>query len=476
MLKKLSKKISHLPQTSGIYLFKDEEGTVLYVGKANNLRKRVASYFNATKDSRYLIPFLLNRARDVYYQTTLNEKEALLLENTLIKQWKPKYNIELKDDKSYSYIELHDGLGYPRLIIKKKTKSEKGIFFGPYSSGGTLVYIVNEILRIFKLRNCTDHEFQRRKTPCIYYDIDRCSAPCVGLISQEDYQQDVKEAVLFLTGKKTKLMAELRKEMHLLSEALEYEKAAKIRDKLTIMKYFIEKQIPTSIEAKLKNIFNLKNYPYHIECYDISNIGRTYRVGSRIVFKNGKTSKNDYRHYKIRSLHAASDLMMLQEVLERSIKEHKGQRSFPDLMLIDGGVTQLHIALKTIVDAGVNSVDILSISKAREKRGKLIDYLHSANMQEPYILHDKEVLYYLMRIRDEAHRFAKEYHKHLRDIKFDTSFLDSIKGIGPAKKRILLHYYKSLQDLQKANIDELKKIPGINERIAKAIADLKSRR
>ncbi len=324
----------------------------------------------------------------------------------------------MKDDKSYAYIELQKGLGYPRILIRRKQKGERGTFFGPYSSKGPLESVTEELLRIFKLRNCSDHEFERRKKSCLYYDIDRCSAPCVGLITREDYQKDVHEAVLFLTGKKYKLIRELTRQMYACSETLEYEKAAKIRDKLRILKYFIEKQIPESIEGKLKNIFNLKNYPYHIECFDISNMGKTYRVGARIVFRNGKPDKNEYRRYKIKSSDAASDVLMLEEVISRSLKEHVEKKIFPDLMLIDGGIMQLHVAMNILKNMQLSGIDILSISKAREKRGKMVDYIHAPDQREPYILHDKEALFYLMRIRDEAHRFAKKYHTYLRDVRF----------------------------------------------------------
>jgi excinuclease ABC subunit C len=303
----------------------------------------------------------------------------------------------------------------------------------------------------------------------MYYDINRCSAPCVGFISKEDYQKDVDEALLFLTGKKTTLIFRLQKEMYRLSQALEYEKAAKIRDKLEVMKYFIEKQIPGSIEAKMREIFTLKNYPYHIECYDISNIGKTYRVGSRIVFKDGSPLKNEYRRYKIKSIQAASDLLMMEEVLRRSIREHKERNAYPDLMLIDGGVTQLCIAMEVLKEAVIPTIDLLSISKAREKRGKMIDYIHAPCEAKPYVLQDKEALHYLMRIRDEAHRFAKAYHKRLRDVRFDTSVLDRVSGIGPKIKRILLQHFKTLEDMRKARVEELMKIPGISKKIAKAL-------
>ena len=151
MLKKLSKKISSLPESNGVYLFKDEERKIIYIGKAKNLQKRVASYFSPYKDNRYIIPFLVDRVRDIFFEITLNEKEALLLEESLIKKWKPKYNTELKDDKSYAYIELQKGLGYPKLVIKRKQKGERGTFFGPYSSKGPLERVVQELLRIFKL-------------------------------------------------------------------------------------------------------------------------------------------------------------------------------------------------------------------------------------------------------------------------------------------------------------------------------------
>lgn len=429
----LFEKVHSFPKSPGVYWMKSAGGEILYVGKAKNLKTRVQAYFKKEGKSRYQIDFLMRQVASIEYLVTANEKEALLLESRLIKKYKPRYNIELKDDKSYPSLKLNIEHSFPGLFITRNLVKDGSLYFGPYVSAGALRQTLDLLTKAFKLRTCFDSEFANRSRPCLEYDIGRCSAPCVGLVSQENYAKQIEGAKLFLGGKEKELVQLLKEKMRMASGAQVYEEAARLRDLIFSVKETLEGQRAALFERKredpLENhlLSNLQKKlalalrPTVIECVDISNFQGREAVGSLVCFAEGKPLKNRYRKFKIRMEERPNDYAMMQEVLSRRFKralnartpEEKQKWELPDLLLVDGGKGQLNIAKKILADLGLHSLAVAAIAKAR--KGEKSDKIYIPGRMNPVSLmpHSKELLY-LMRLRDEAHRFGITYHRKLR--------------------------------------------------------------
>ncbi|HEY1373563.1 MAG TPA: excinuclease ABC subunit UvrC [Candidatus Binatia bacterium] len=603
----IQEKLEALPAQPGVYLMRDNAGKVIYVGKAKNVRARVRAYFRGG-EGRSQIEFLMNRVGDIETLLTSNEKEALILENNLIKQYKPRYNIRLKDDKSYLSIKINVRHPWPRITTTRKIVKDGSRYFGPYSSAIAARETLDVIEKHFLLRNCTEYNFKNRARPCLQYQIKRCLAPCVLPVDPNEYQENLREATLFIEGKRQELIDELRRRMQEKSDALEFEAAARFRDQIQAVEKTIEKQrmvshwgadqdifglyreggfievqvlfvrqgkltgnqaysledlefsdeeilemlltqfyqgerfvpdeilLPVDVEDRearedylgerrgkkvsilspqrgdkrrlvemaeenarqsyaerhdqekerermlleLKEKLRLKNYPARIECYDISNIHGTHAVGSMVTFINGEPDKQYYRHFRIRTVAedvGGDDFAMMHEVLKRRFARGVAEGDLPDLVVVDGGKGQLGMAIAALHELGVRDVDLAALAKMRVERAprsaeiqRSEERVFLPGQSNPVILkRNSNALFLLQRVRDEAHRFAITYHKKVRAKQTLYSALDKIPGIGGARKRALLRAFGSVRRIEEASLEELMKVPLINEKVAQDI-------
>ena len=602
-------KLASLPSRPGVYLMRDRSGKVIYVGKAKELRARVRSYFRGG-DGRSQIQFLLRRVEDIETLVTGNEKEALILENNLIKQYRPRYNVLLKDDKSYVSIRVNVRHPWPRIIATRKIVKDGSRYFGPYSSALGVRETLDIVERHFLLRTCTEHNFKNRARPCLQYQIKRCSAPCVLPVDPKEYQENLQRALLFIEGKRQELLGELKEKMRERADALEFEAAAKIRDQIQAVERTVEKQrmvshwgadqdifgmyreggfievqalfvrqgkltgnqayaledlefsdadvmeslltqfyqgdrfvpdeilVPMELEDRevreeyigerkgkrvsifcpqrgdkrhlldmaaenarqsfferhdqekrrekmlleLQGKLRLKNYPQRIECFDISTIHGAHAVGSMVTFFNGEPDKKRYRHYRIRSVSADSggdDFAMMYEVLRRRFSRGAAEGDLPDLVVVDGGKGQLGMAVAATRDLGIEGVDLAALAKMRVQRSarsfeiqRSEERLFLPGQSNPVVLRrNSNALFLLQRVRDEAHRFAITHHKRLRARQTIYSILDQVPGVGGARKRALLRAFGSVKRIEEATVEELLKIPSMNEKVAQEILD-----
>ena len=405
----LKEKIKCLPLTSGVYLYKDWQGQVIYVGKAVNIRKRVESYLRS--HSRSLkTDFLVDNVHDLEVIETASEAEALLLEASLIKQHQPKYNAVLKDGKSYPYIQITKE-EYPLVsVVRLNTRKNKHVaadFYGPYVSPALIREALNIIRKIFPFRTCEPVADK----PCLDYHMGLCDAPCIAAIAIPDYARNIRHVRLILEGKKDDLFRQLRGDMEDLSRARQFEQAARVRDQIRAIGalYAGTKDINYFKEAEqIQRALNLANAPARIECFDISNIMGHQAVGSMVSFLNGKPDKNNYRRFRIREVKGIDDFQMIAEVVRRRYSRLKKEGDlYPDLILIDGGKGQLSAALAELkkLDA---AIPIASLAKQEEE-------LFVPGRRNSIVLpKDSLGLRLVQRVRDEAHRFAIAYHKVLR--------------------------------------------------------------
>lgn len=409
---------------------KDTHGAVLYVGKAVNLRTRIASYFQG-RDTRYQVAFLMRRVTSLDYIVAANEKEALLLEYTLIQKFKPKYNIFWKDDKSFVQVRLTAQHPFPGIYTTRKVIKDGARYFGPYVSAMACYETVETIVNQCRLRTCTDREFSNRARPCIQYQIHRCTAPCVGKVSEVAYASQVRQATLLLEGKASVVKKELARDMAAASREMRYEDAAALRDRMQaiaetlkshrmVQVNRLEKEWVTALMAghgedaekldhalrALEHLLQLPQYPFQIECIDISNWDGEQAVGAIVVFQEGKPSKSEYRHYNIQGPHQPNDYAMMYETLSRRYAKHP----VPQLLLVDGGKGQLQVAVKVMQDLRLAPFPVAAIAKGR---GKGPDRIFIPNRKNPLPLKSgNPSLLLLQRIRDAAHRFGNSFVRH----------------------------------------------------------------
>lgn len=545
MNEELKQTLKLLPSLPGCYIYYNKDGEVIYVGKAKILKRRVMSYFNRKHDS-VKVNVLVSQIEKLEYIITNTEVEALILESHLIKKYKPKYNILLKDDKKYPYFLITDE-DFPRITIvrKKNMNPEKGKYYGPYTDIRAMHATLDFLKKIFPLKQCKTPKFKDR--PCLYYHIGRCMAPCQNKVTPDEYKAIVKQAELFLSGKQSELMKQIKEQMQKYSDTLQFEKAAKLRDSYNDLAKTLEKQkvvyentklnediislmaddgifaivilmiregrlidkkdftyeveeedrteffatffkeyyttlkleypdriVSNELEAigekalyeewleilahkkvkisygkstqgkelqmladknakvlldntkikkmsKIRDDFNeigsylaeklhLKNFPYRMECYDISHIQGTNTVASMVTFINGLPKKSEYRKFKVKMTEGKpDDFLSMKEVLTRRLS-HLGEEKWakPDLMIIDGGKGQLSSVMEIIEELGVTGIDVVSLAKKHEE-------VFLPKQSEPVILpRNSSALFLFQRIRDEAHRFAITYHRQLR--------------------------------------------------------------
>ncbi len=460
---KLIDKVKSLPDSPGVYLMLDKNGAIIYIGKAISLKKRVSTYFGASSKPQRL-RLLVNRIADIEFITTSTEAEALILEAALIKENKPKFNIDIKDDKAYPLLRLSTNEKFARLCIVRRRKKDRAQYFGPYTSAKLLRQALNFMRRIFPLRTCN----VMPKSVCLNYHLDLCPGPCQGLLSKDEYDQIVSNLLLFLRGKKTDLIKKLSAEMKQAASIHNFERALEIRDQIESLSSvpipYKRYAVADQVEA-LQHVLRLKRRPVFIEGYDISNISGFEAVGSMVRFKQGRPYKKDYRRFKIKSVKGIDDYAMLQEVLRRRFTgEISLMLDLPDLILIDGGKGHLKCAAEQLKSLKVD-IPIISLAKKFE-------HIYVQWQNKPIALPlNSKALRLVAAIRDEAHRFALNYHRNLRKKQMLLSELDQIPGIGKKRRQILLKALDNIISLKGINIKQLKKIKGIDERTAKNIIE-----
>jgi excinuclease ABC subunit C len=417
----LKQRIEELPEATGVYLFKDAEGRVLYIGKAKSLKNRVKSHF-AGGNEYSTDSFIINRTSSISFLTTDSEIEALLLESELIKQNKPRYNVKLQDDKSFPYLVITNE-EFPRVIIHRiREESElqdNRRYFGPYTDVTAIKQTLNFFLRLFPVCSCKTPR-KKRTRPCLKHQLKKCSAPCIGAIDRAEYMKNITNIELFLEGKKKELIDELKQQMQVASERLDFEMAALLRDQIWALEKTIINQKVISPELsislglhELQEALGLSELPARIEAFDISNISGTDPTGSMILFVNGQPLKSGYRQFKIRTVPEPNDVAMMGEVIGRRYSRLvREQKPLPNLIIVDGGKPQLNIAKRILTELNLVTVPIVGLAKRFE-------HVFKPDAPNPIIISpDSPALFLLQRIRDEAHRFALRYHHILRKKRF----------------------------------------------------------
>ena len=406
---RLKEKVKTLPLTSGVYFFKNTDGRVIYVGKAVSLRRRVGSYFRPNTRS-LKTDMLVEHIRDVEVVLTQSEAEALILEASLIKRHQPKYNVELKDSKTYPYVQITREKFPLVAVVRRNTREFKKIpsdLYGPYVNPRLVREALTIIRKIFHFRTCDP--FPHRS--CLDFHIGLCDAPCIANIGKEEYGRNIRSLKLILEGKKDDLYKNLQKDMEAFARARDFEAAAKVRDQIRAIGalYSGTRDVNYFKEAEqLQRALGLLQPPRRMECFDISNIMGNQAVGSMVSFFNGKPDKNNYRRFRIKTVEGIDDFKMIAEIVRRRYRRLKEERAaFPDLIVIDGGKGQLAAAVTALKDLGV-IIPIVSLAKREEE-------IFVPNKRLPVILaKDSLGLQLLQRVRDEAHRFALKYHHFLR--------------------------------------------------------------
>ena len=443
MNEELSTKVKDLPRGSGVYLFKNKNGKVIYVGKAKNLKSRVSSYFQKKLTLEPKTQVLVSRITDLEIILTDTELEALILEAELIKKHWPKYNIVHKDDKTHLFIVIRtDSLTVAgkktklfKVITARKTDLKTSdIKFGPYTNSYTTRQILRTMRKIFPFRDCSPTKFaryQRLDKPCLYGHLGLCPAPCLAGTDLKQAQKEITRLKRFLSGKSSSIIKDYEKLMKKASQDKNYELAAHHRDTLKRFKYvrtsfktadqymdnpnLLEDIAARAIKDLKEGIPILESDPLHIECYDISNISGKEAVGSMVVSLEGKIQKSHYKRFKIRQKDQPDDVFMMKEVLARRIKRGVGDKekdftwNLPDLIVLDGGKGQVSAGLEVLSDLGVK-IPIIGLVKRKET----IVYKENGEFCDIDLPETNEGLKLLMRLRDEAHRFAQIYHHRLR--------------------------------------------------------------
>ena len=592
-----------LDSSPGVYRMLDEQARVLYVGKARNLKARVSSYSRPSPQHSGRIARMISETASMMFLTTRTETEALLLEQNLIKQLKPRYNVLLRDDKSFPNIQVTDH-AFPMIRKHRGAKKEKGAYYGPFASAGAVNRTLNQLQRAFLLRNCSDAMFDSRTRPCLQYQIKRCSGPCVGRVSEAEYAESVRDAQRFLSGKSTVVQETLASEMAAASEAMEFERAAALRDRIRALtqvqtaqgsnprgvseadvialhlekgqacvqvffiranqnwgnrdfyprvgpdveeaevleaflgQFYDTKEPPKSIllshpienddlmmqalsdklgrkveiavpmrgekselvDGALRNAreslarrmsesatqtkllrgvaeaFDLDAPPERVEVYDNSHIQGTNAVGAMIVAGPEGFMKNQYRKFNIKGddLTPGDDFGMMKEVLTRRFKRllkddpDRDKGLWPDLLLIDGGAGQVSAVREIMKEYGVEDVPMVGVAKGVDRDAGKEEFHRTG--QRPFALrHNDPVLYFVQRLRDEAHRFAIGTHRAKRAKSQMANPLDEISGVGASRKRALLAHFGSAKAVSRANLADLKAVEGVSEALAERI-------
>lgn len=488
----IRKKLSELPHKPGVYLMKDRFGTVIYVGKARDLRKRVSTYFQPSRRMGWDLKFnaLVGAVHDLDTYTVRSEPEAMLLEGKLIKEFQPRYNISFRDDKRFLLIKVNLNDPIPRFMLARNRQDDGARYFGPFAHSSSARRTLTMARRKFNLRGC------RPLTPgaedykhCLYGHLKYCTAPCIGNVSREDYLQQVRAACDFLDGQTGEMEAELKEQMEKAATAEDFEKAAQFRDALQDLRVTTQRtrrfqravpyKLPVAIEphqdlAELAKALELPANPARIEGFDISNISGTFAVASMVSFRDGKPDRSNYRRFRIKTVTGQDDFACMAETVRRRYSRLKREAAdaagrpapanMPDLIVIDGGKGQLNAAIDELDQLGLGHVPIIGLAKEFE------EIYRPGRSEALRLSHSSGALKLLQRVRDESHRFANTYNAQLRLKKLSESILDEFPGIGRQRKAALLKKFGSVQRLRLATVEAIAEVPGFG---GKAAVELK---
>lgn len=522
----LQKKLREVPHKPGVYLHKDRLGSIIYVGKARDLRKRLANYFTPSRQrmAEHKTRALIESIWDFDYHEVRNEPEALLLEGKLIKEYRPKYNIAFRDDKRFLLVKVHLAETWPRFQLTRMRKEDGARYFGPFAHSGALRSTISWMNREFGLRSCRPlNPGENDYRHCHNDVIKNCTAPCIGRISREEYLAKVEQACDFLQGHSRDLVTSIEEEMREAAASLDFERAAELRDMIANLqqtlrptRQFRRRGVPgqaidTSADLEeLGEILGLGGAPTVMECFDISNISSNHIVASMVRFRNGLPDNANYRRYRIKTVQGQDDFASMAEVIRRRYSRillearervgaeeadasqedpleamrrieaeveareesdsdgpQKGRRPFvrlPDLVIVDGGKGQLGMAVRELRRLGLQDLPVIGLAKQREE-------IFRPGESEPLVIpHERGALKLLQRIRDEAHRFANGYHQLLMKRRVEESILDDCPGISRARKERLLEKFGSVSRLRKAEPAQIAEVSGINDKLAEEIS------
>ncbi|MBI4367792.1 MAG: excinuclease ABC subunit UvrC [Candidatus Omnitrophica bacterium] len=467
----LKEKLGRLPQTPGVYLFRGESGEILYVGKAGNLRKRVHSY-SRERSHAPKISVLLGRISDVEVIETQTEVDALLLEAELVRKHRPRYNTQLKDDKSFPLLKITSDR-FPRLIVTRNQNERKAVYYGPYTDAKLLREAVRIINSLFPIRKCRTLP----KHACLYYHIGQCIAPCIQPEVKTQYDWLISEIKSFLKGSSRKSLIEyLSDRMKEAASEYRFEDAQFFKDQIEALGWFRKKRfdlkrpeggIGLRGTLELKQKLEMERLPEKIVCFDVSNIQGAQAVAAKVCFYRELSNTLEYRRYQIKTVKGIDDYQMIQEALRRmvvGIREGR-EAALPDLIMIDGGRGHLNAAKKILDQEDCPEVQLISIAKRFE-------LVYTLQRKDPVVFPPgSSALRLLQKIRDEAHRFAINYHRHLRRRKLTESILDQIEGIGEKRKKRLLSSFQSIDELRQTPVEILARLEGMDERSARRVLD-----
>jgi excinuclease ABC subunit C len=427
-------KVKQFPTTPGVYLMKDMQGRVLYVGKAKNLRNRAGHYFTqaAVDDTRTCD--LVKLIADIDFIATDSDVDALLMEARLVKDIQPRFNLDLKDDKSFPYLQIRMREDFPRVEFTRTPRRRGVKLYGPFTSAKSLRFAINVLQRVFKFRTCSldikeDDPRWRWFRPCILHSIHQCTAPCNFRVTKEEYRKQIRRLRMVLAGKKAKLIAEMQKEMEGASAALQYEKAARLRDEIDALQNLgrrgdVDKDVQPQvffIEPKkgligLRKALGLPQTPRTIEGIDIAHLGGNETVASLVTFIDGLPFKPSYRRYRIRSVEGVDDYAAIREVVTRRFRRKPhDEEVFPDILLIDGGKGQLNAAQEAFHILSREPPALISLAKQEE------EVFRPGDKESLRLGRHAAALRLLQYVRDEAHRFAQHYHHILRRKKLEEN-------------------------------------------------------
>ncbi|MGO8838224.1 MAG: excinuclease ABC subunit UvrC [Limisphaerales bacterium] len=481
---------------------RDRFGTVIYVGKARDLRKRVSQYFHPSRRMGWDLKFnaLVEAIHDFDVHVVRSEPEAFLLEGKLIKEFKPRYNISFRDDKRFLMLKVNLNDPIPNFAFTRLRKDDGARYFGPFSNSGALRNTLALVRRQFNLRGCrvfTPGEADYKH--CLYAHLKYCTAPCIGNVTREQYLEQVKAACDFLQGQCAEMKEQLEVEMKKAAVAQDYEKAASLRDLIRDLKETTRKErkfertmytLPLAIDPQrdlieLAKALGLAAPPQRIEGFDISNISGTFAVASLVSFKHGRTDRANYRRFKIKTVEGQDDFAGMGEVVQRRysrlLRESGGRvrenvdgspalsqarlrgLPLPDLILIDGGKGQLNAACAELKKLGLESVPVIGLAKEFEE-------IYRPGENKPLRLGlNHPAVKLLQRIRDECHRVANSYNAQLRIKRISESVLDEFPGIGDRRKQALLKKFGSVQRLKTATLEQIAAVPGFGGKAAEEL-------
>lgn len=470
----LIKFVKGFPDRPGVYLMRDENGEIIYVGKAKSLRKRVSSYFRHTHASPRLNK-LVETIRDISTMRTETEIEALILENRLIKLYQPFFNVDLKMNERYAYIKI-TAEKHPRIIVTRVKMDDGAVYIGPYVRVSEVRALLRLVERYLPLRSCGGAEAKPQNgRPCMKYSLGRCLAPCCGLCTENEYRDRVADVALLLQGHGAELVERLRKRMDKAAREMKFEEAAHLRDTIRAIWRVSRQQntIPEIPSGKdnfwevlnsMQRTFHLPVLPWRIDGFDISHSAGNFTVGVAVVFEQGYPNPSLYRKFNIRTVEGIDDFRSMKETLTRRYKRClEGQEPLPQLILIDGGPVQLEFAMQALDDLGIHNIPIISLAKEFEE-------VYMPNQKEPVRLdHTDPVLRLLQHVRDESHRFAITSHRTRRGKSFTRSKIEEVPGIGRAKAAMLITKFGSVRAIKDLPPEELAAAPGIGPALAKRI-------